>query len=495
MALSKAGLTPAIFNLVNKAACIVCCSPYDDMRHRIAYLEDDLNDCDDKIRHLQDKIDKLCCTFPAPTSVEQEVWDFKYQTGAGPLMSQMALPAVTFVSGGRVQAKPAGSHGLREQPSLQHGWPHHPPMEDVMMTDHAVGFPDIPSDVQMTLDEGAPSVPAQGTMFPEFDGMEWPHCMLSLGEGSDGKNKILFMRINNNFYTYEGEKIDSVKCNLRLHIVLPVPVGKRPYSWAIRFEGGILGPVALFNTADDICQLYAKVLQEPEDKAPCIQKAQDLKTYLNLWKRCKLGSNEVINLTLSKWKPPAWSSKKSHERREALKEKGKAVQPQGEEEQAPAVGIPLPMSGPSGGAPVLQEQIADAPLGSTPVPDVGSTPTPALIDCIVVQPHETQLVPEQRPRLSSQAQSSTRTQPPHKAKGAKPSGGKSRGIPELPSNAPPLDSSIEAWREFIDKEQRHPCWGKDGKSTLVAMLPGVLGTSSRPDDSDAEANPLSLHNV
>ncbi|KAI6145992.1 hypothetical protein BKA82DRAFT_32247 [Pisolithus tinctorius] len=153
------------------------------------------------------------------------------------------------------------------------------------------------------------------------------------------------------------------------------------------------------------------------------------------------------------------------------------------------------MSGPSGGAPALQEQIADTPSGSTPASDVGSTPTPALIDHVAVQPHETQQVSEQRPEPSSQAQSSTRTQPPRKAKGAKPSGGKSRGIPELPSNAPPLDSSVEAWREFIDKEQRHPRWGKDGESTLVAMLPGVLGTSSRPDDSDAEADPLSLRNI
>ncbi|KAI6009464.1 hypothetical protein F5J12DRAFT_782003 [Pisolithus orientalis] len=368
----------------------------------------------------------------------------------------MALPTVTFVSGGRVQVKPAGSHVSREQPSSQHGWPHHPPTEDVMMSDHAVNFPDIPSDVQMTLDEGAPSVPAQGTMFPEFNGMEWPHCVLSLGKGSDSKNKILFMRVNNNLYAYEGEKIDSVKCNLRLCIVPLVLVGKRPYGWAIQFEGGILGPIALFNTPDDICQLYMRVLKEPKDKAPCIQKVQDLITYLNLWKRCKLGSNEVINLALSEWKPPAWSSKKSCKRREALKEKGKAVS-------------------------------------------------------------------EQRPGPSSQTQSSMRTQPPCKAKGAKPSAGKSRGIPELPSNAPPLDSSVKAWRcwryilpcvlltllvallriptasfkrrEFINKEQRHPCWGEDGKSTLMAMLPGVLGTLSRPDDSNAEADPPSLHNI
>ncbi|KAI5997861.1 hypothetical protein F5J12DRAFT_895719 [Pisolithus orientalis] len=153
------------------------------------------------------------------------------------------------------------------------------------------------------------------------------------------------------------------------------------------------------------------------------------------------------------------------------------------------------MSGPSGGAPVLQEWVADAPLGLTPAPNVGSTPAPALIDHIAVQPHETQQVSEQRPGLSSQTQSSMRTQPPCKAKGAKPSAGKSRGIPKLPSNAPPLDSSVEAWREFIDKEQRCPCWGKDSESTLVAMLPGVLGTSSRPDDSNSEADPPSLHNV
>ncbi|KAI6148098.1 hypothetical protein BKA82DRAFT_4355354 [Pisolithus tinctorius] len=417
------------------------------------------------------------------------------QPGACPSTSQMALPTVTFVSGGRVQVKPAGSHSSREQPLLQHRRPHHPPTEDVMMIDHAVSFQDIPSDVQMTLDEGAPSVSTQGTMFPEFDGMEWPHHVLSLGKGSDSKNKILFMRINNSLYTYEGEKIDSVKCNLRLCIVPLVPVGKRPYGWAIQFEGGILGPIALFNTVDDIHQLYTRALQEPEDKAPCTQKAQDLITCLNLWKRCKLGSNKVINFALSEWKPPAWSSKKSHKRREALKEKGKAARPQGEEEQASAVGIPPPTSGPSGGAPALQEWIADAPLGSTPAPNVGSTPTPTLINCIVVQPHETQQVSEQRPGLSSQAQSSTRTQPPHKAKGAKPSGGKSRGLPKLPSNAPPLNSSIKAWREFINKEQRCPCWGEDSESTLMAMLPGVLGTSSRPDDSDAEANPPSLHNV
>ncbi|KAI6139293.1 hypothetical protein BKA82DRAFT_25401 [Pisolithus tinctorius] len=433
MALSEAGLTPAIFNLADEAAHIVRRSPYNDMRRRIAYLEDNLNDCDDEIRHLQDKIDELRRPFPAPMSVEQE-------PGAGPLTSQTALPAATFVSRGRVQAKPAGSHVSREQPSSQHGWPHHPPTEDVMMTDHAVGFPDVPSDVQMTLDEGAPSVLAQGTMFPEFDGTEWPHRVISLGEGSDGQK--------------------DQQCEAQPQAAhRPTGPSGQETVW---FEGGILGPVALFNTADDIHQLYAKALQEPEDKAPCVRKAQDLITYLNLWKRCKLGSNEVINLALSEWKPPAWSSKKSCERRGALKEKGKA------------------------------ERIADTPLGSTPASDVGSTPTPALIDRVAVQPHETQQVSEQRPKPSSQAQSSTRTQPPRKAKGAKPSGGRSRGIPELPLNAPPLDSSIEAWREFIDKEQRHPRWGKDGKSTLVAMLPGVLGTSSRPDDSDAEADPLSL---
>ncbi|KAI6147390.1 hypothetical protein BKA82DRAFT_4015420 [Pisolithus tinctorius] len=223
----------------------------------------------------------------------------------------------------RVQVKPAGSHSSREQPSSQHRWPHHAPMEDVMMVNHAANFPDIPSDVHMTLDEGVPSAHVQGTMFPEFNGTEWPHHVLSLGEGSDGKNKILFMRINDNLYTYESEKINSMKCNLRLCIIPPVP-------------------------------LYVRVLKEPEDKAPCIQKAQDLITYLNLWKRCKLGLNKVINLTLS--------------------------------------------------IPALQEWIADAPVVLTPVPNVGSTPTPALIDHVAVQPHETQPASEQWPEPSSQAQ-------------------------------------------------------------------------------------------
>ncbi|KAI6140795.1 hypothetical protein BKA82DRAFT_4019032 [Pisolithus tinctorius] len=150
------------------------------------------------------------------------------------------------------------------------------------------------------------------------------------------------------------------------------------------------------------------------------------------------------------------------------------------------------MPGPSGGAPALLEQIADALVAPTPVPGVGSTPTPAFIDHVVVQPHEAQPASEQHPGLSSQAESSMRTQPPHKAKGAKPSSGKSRGIPKLPSNAPSLDSPIEVWRNFINKEQKHPHWDNDSKSMLMAMLPGVLGTSSRPDDSETESNPPSL---
>ncbi|KAI5994248.1 hypothetical protein F5J12DRAFT_785812 [Pisolithus orientalis] len=168
------------------------------------------------------------------------------------------------------------------------------------------------------------------------------------------------------------EKIDSMKHNLRLHIVPLVLVGKRPYGLAIQFEGGILGPISLFNTMDDIHQFYVRVLKEPEG---CLTPR--------------------------------------------------------EEGQASTVGIPPPTSGPSGGTPALQKWIADAPSGSTPVPNVGSTPTPTLIDHVAVQPHETQQVSELRPWLSSQAQSSTRTQPTHKAKGAKPSAGKSRALLKL----------------------------------------------------------------
>ncbi|KAI6141010.1 hypothetical protein BKA82DRAFT_4362557 [Pisolithus tinctorius] len=430
MALSEAGLMPAIFNLANEAACITCFSPYDDMHHHIVYLEDNFNDCDDEICHLQDKLDKLHHADPAPIDLDHHIHD---QPGAGPSCLRWPSPL------------------LREQQSLsQHGWPHHPPMEDMMMVNHALNFLDVTSDIHMTLDESAPSAHVQGTMFPEFDGTEWPPLSVQ-----------------------SGQRLRCVKHNLKLHVIPPVPVGKWQYGWAIHFEGGILGPISFFNTANAIHQLYLKVLKEPEEKAPCVQKVQDLITFLNLWKRCKLGLNKVIDLTLSKWKPLL----------------GKATHPQAEEEQASAVGIPPPMPGPSGGAPALLEQIADAPVAPTPVPGVRSTPTPAFIDHVVVQPHEAQPASEQHPGLSSQAESSMRTQPPHKAKGAKPSSGKSRGIPKLPSNAPSLDSPIEVWRNFINKEQKHPHWDNDSKSMLMDMLPGVLGTSSRPDDPETESNP------
>ncbi|KAI6146358.1 hypothetical protein BKA82DRAFT_4015892 [Pisolithus tinctorius] len=250
----------------------------------------------------------------------------------------------------------------------RHRWPHCPPIKDAIMVNHAVDFLDVTSDIHMTLDE--------------------------------------------------GEKIESVKHNLKLCIVPPVPVGK-----------------------------------------------------------CKLGSNEIIDLTLSEWKPPTWSSKKSHERREVLKGKGKATCPQVEEEQASAVGIPPPTPRPSGGYLVLQEQIADTPAALTPAPSVGSTPTSALINCVAVQPHEAQPASEQHPGPSSQAQSSMKTQPPHKVKGAKPSGGKSRGIPELPLNAPSLNSPIEVWRDFMDKEQNIGAKTATGLPTCSEGMIPVKGAS------------------
>ncbi|KAI6008928.1 hypothetical protein F5J12DRAFT_782330 [Pisolithus orientalis] len=380
------------------------------------HLQEDLDDQDDKIHHLQDKVNKLlgvCCSGPASVSDEQEAHDLKWG----------------------VQAEPADVSGQRKL-SVQQDGPTHPPLEDVVMVNHAADFLDI-DNIHMTVDEGVPSAQVQETLFPEFTGTENPYWVLYLGEGfNPRRGPILFVRVNNNLYAYEGEKVESIQCNLTLAIVPPVPV-------------------------DAICQLYVKVSKEPEGKAPNVRKAQDLITFFNLWKRCRMGLNRAIDLALSKWKPPAWSSKKSCKKREALEGKGQADRM--EEGQASRAGVPPPVPGPFGGHPALQEQLADAPVTPAWASEVGST---ALVDHIT--PVKTQPALGQCPGLSF-------------TKGAKP-----KGVPELPPNAPSLNNSVESWREFINKEQRHSYWGRDNESKLMSMLPGVLSAPSRPDDSEAE---------
>ncbi|KAI6162380.1 hypothetical protein EDD17DRAFT_1508107 [Pisolithus thermaeus] len=144
-----------------------------------------------------------------------------------------------------------------------------------------------------------------GTLFPKFTGHENLHRVLFLGQGKDSMRMILFVRVNNNLYTYSNERLGAALTNICQGTPPPVPT---------RWDRGIMGPIGLVNTVEDIHKLYAQAYDEPED----------LVTYINLWKKCKLEMNEVMNLTLQEWRPPAWASQKVHQKREALRDKERA---------------------------------------------------------------------------------------------------------------------------------------------------------------------------
>ncbi|KAI6011951.1 hypothetical protein EDC04DRAFT_2609630 [Pisolithus marmoratus] len=174
-------------------------------------------------------------------------------------------PLNTFSSRGRAQVEqPADCKGKQRQPSPLQVEPACPPMEDKITPGN------LYANIPMTINE----LIIQGTMFPDFDGTELPYRVLHLGQGNDGVRSILFMRINDNLYTYGNEMIRK----------------------AIQWERDMMGPIALYNTTEEICKL--------------------------------LEMNEVMDLALKEWRPPIWASQKACQKREVLRDKERASQAQ-----------------------------------------------------------------------------------------------------------------------------------------------------------------------
>ncbi|KAI6165150.1 hypothetical protein EDD17DRAFT_1506017 [Pisolithus thermaeus] len=91
--------------------------------------------------------------------------------------------------------------------------------------------------------------------------------------------------------------------------------------------------------------------------------------------------------------------------------------------------------------------------------------------------------------------SPTRGQPFHPRGGGHPSGRKARGgIPELPQEAPPLDTPVQDWVKFIQTYQNRYS-GLDESSKLSKMFPGALGITEHPNDNEWEIGPPSAQMV
>ncbi|KAI6018343.1 hypothetical protein EDC04DRAFT_2902226 [Pisolithus marmoratus] len=378
---------------------------------------------------------------PPVTSDEQFACDFEHaqivslggvphhnQPGVGTSSSMQATPPPNiFSSRGSEDLK-----GKQKQPSPLQAELACPPMEDEITPSN------LYTDGPMTINE----LIIQGTMFPNFNGTEYPYRVLHLGQGNDSIRLVLFMRINNNLYAY-GDKM-----------IRKVIVGQ-----VIQWEREMMGPIALYNTVEEIHKLYAMAYDEPEDKAPCICKAQDVVMYLNLWKRCRLETNEVMDLALKAWRPPIWASQKVCQKREVLRDKERASRVQARE------------GGPSrsktvGSQPTLQGWIVDAP----PVPSAAAAEE--LRPTVPLTHHVAALMsggptpnPYQRPPESSRSQ-----------------GG---AVPELPYGAPSIYAPVDDWVKFIHQYQNQSddC---NESFKLSRMFPRALGSSSHPNDDEVE---------
>ncbi|KIK11546.1 hypothetical protein PISMIDRAFT_19431 [Pisolithus microcarpus 441] len=458
---------PAIVNLADKTACLIKHTPYDELHCHISCLECELEDTSYDLRCALRKVNDLqhapAPTIPAPTTVEQAAHDFEHacvtslggcisssNVEAGPSrLAPQPAPQPSPSSRGRVQAKPA----LQVEPVVSKKGKNREP-EDIhqAMPEYNIAIVEEENTSVQIYDNTAMVIDTavQGTLFPEFTGRERLYQVLCLGEGKDSMRKILFLRFNDNLYTYSDDRIGAALANIKQGTPPPLPVRQGSFVIPVtRWDKGMMGPIRLVNTAEDIHRLYARAYEEPEEKAPCIRKAQELITYINLWKKCRLETNEVMDLALKEWRPPTWASQKACQRREALRDKERARR----EEEALR-------SQPTGGQPALQQRIEGQP--ATPLPEMGQRPIVPLRDCLVFNP---------------------------RGGGGRPSGRKAKGgIPELPREAPSLEAPVIDWVNFINTYQNRYN-GSDESSELSKMFPGVLGISEHLDDNEWDISP------
>ncbi|KAI6161601.1 hypothetical protein EDD17DRAFT_1759034 [Pisolithus thermaeus] len=325
---------PAIVTLADETARLVKYTSYD-------------------LCHALCKVNDLCHapapTISAPITVEQAAHDFEWahiaslgggtydpsqEAGPSQVDPPLAIPSPSSLRG-RIQAKPASQvepvgKGKAKAPSTDDQVAPDFSMEDEITS---TGIYD---DIPMVIDTAV-----QGTLFPEFTGcenlymleIESPLCDIYF----ERTLRVLFGTVpsvveslprlptaffNNIEYSaldkarMVDERLGAALANICQGTPPPVPTRRHLAGPVTRWDRGIMGPIGLINTVEDIYKLYTQAYDEPEEKAPCIHRAQDLVTYINLWKKCKLEMNEVMNLVLREWRPPAWASQKSCQKRE-----------------------------------------------------------------------------------------------------------------------------------------------------------------------------------
>ncbi|KIK28684.1 hypothetical protein PISMIDRAFT_7182 [Pisolithus microcarpus 441] len=131
------------------------------------------------------------------------VYDYNQEAGSSRVAPPLAAPPSSSLWG-RAQAKPA----LQVVPGY-----------DFTVTEDEITSTQIYDDIPMVVETAA-----QGTLFPEFMGHENLYRVLCLGQGKDGMRKILFVRVNDNLYTYSDERFGAALTNIQQGTPPPLPI-------------------------------------------------------------------------------------------------------------------------------------------------------------------------------------------------------------------------------------------------------------------------------
>ena len=280
----------------------------------------------------------------------------------------------------------------------------------------------------------------KGQLFPEFNGTERPCAVHILREEwAEGKLKALFFWVNNKLYAYVDDAARQAYGNI--HMGVPPPLLPRR---TMKMLKGKMGPMLLHNTAYEIRRLYARAAQEEPNCAPNVQEAQDLNSYLHLWNAHKQEKSDLIRIIMKGWRPPAWATEATKQKKMALRERGKA-------QAAQQKGGSLPLHRPLVMTDTPPKRLGLTSSGTAPTPQL-----PSLRDRLVSpEPGEVvtqEVIIDQCPRHSPKATllpcamvTSSVAATPTKRKGK----GKSKPNDDLPPDAPPLSANAETWAHFM----------------------------------------------
>ena len=470
-AVSGNGFSSAVDGLANRTAVFCGREPPQDLYAQVDRL---CHQCNDLAHDLAAVREEIAClsqgNLPHPTTTHNEACQLEKARLASmgmpmsegqPQAGPSCVTPATRSSMGRVQAEPAAaapptttSTSSRKGKECQTS---PAPTRTVLLYE----------DNQMdNLVQGPNAFDlVQGTLFPELSGQE-PQVVI-LGDDSDAKGvHTLFAHMGNYIYAYQGEAISNAIISYNNGHVLLTPT-RRLLNVTIHFERGIMGPVHLYNSAEEICAIFKAAHLKKEGRAPSYHQASDLITFLHLWRKHKsLEVSDLMKVTMKQWRLPIWASEKAKKKKEHLcDEKQRAI-------AAETVVPPPPVI-----IQALQEHITSQPM--SPSGNSNSTPgndSPAnLLARIDEQP---------APPLPKAEESSSHSRGPIVL---------NLKAHVLPHGAPSFDDPIDKWINFIEKCQAVCPLNSHGG--LCKMFLGTVGCNIYPDNEDSDLNPPSRRQV